>query len=165
MPEPKIGEPPLVLALLDRLTDGEPGVTRDPPTGRAASLRRLKQSVRRDLEDLLNTRSRPFADEGLEELGTSLVGYGLPDLTAADLGRAEARAALARLIEEVIRRYEPRLRAVRVRLSDEDEPIDRTLRFRIEALLLVEPTTEPIRFDSAVIPTTGAVTIRGGADE
>ena len=49
---------PLMPSLLDRLLDDEPNNNQDAPQARHQVLRELKQSVRRDLENLLNTRWR-----------------------------------------------------------------------------------------------------------
>jgi len=51
-------EQPLVPSVLDRLLDDDPGVSREPARNRHQVLRELKQAVRRDLENLLNTRVR-----------------------------------------------------------------------------------------------------------
>ena len=52
---------PLVPSVLDRLLDDEPQNTHETPKSRNQVLRDLKQSVRRDLENLLNTRWRCIA--------------------------------------------------------------------------------------------------------
>jgi type VI secretion system protein ImpF len=39
--------------------------------------------------------------------------------------------------------------------------LDRVLRFRIEALLRVEPTPEPVTFDSVLEPVTGNFELKG----
>jgi type VI secretion system protein ImpF len=49
-------------SVLDRLIDLEPRLSSEPPKSNATSLADLKQSVRRDLEWLLNTRY--FYDPG-----------------------------------------------------------------------------------------------------
>ena len=46
-------------SLLDRLIDEEPGNRGEAPDRRAQSLKELKDSVRRDLEWLLNSRRPP----------------------------------------------------------------------------------------------------------
>ncbi len=67
-------------------------------------------------------------------------------------------------MERVIRQFEPRLTKVTVALLDPGaEPVDRTLRFRIEGLLRVDPAPEPVAFDSAVEPATGNVEVKGAA--
>jgi type VI secretion system protein ImpF len=153
---------PLTPSLLDRLLDDEPDATRDAPKTRSQALRDMKQALRRDLENLLNTRWM-CADvpEDLEELGLSLVNYGIPDITGANLGYANGRASFRQVLERVVRRFEPRFRNVAVEMLDNLEPLDRTLRFRIEALLEVEPAPEPVVFDSVLQPVTGNVEVKG----
>lgn len=153
---------PLLASVLDRLLDDDPTRRRESPKSLSQLLRDLKQSVRRDLENLLNTRWRPAAwPAELAELERSLVNYGIPDITGQDLGSAPGREEFRRAIEAVIRRCEPRFKNVRVEMLDNAEPLDRTLRFRIDALLYAEPAPEPVVFDSAFEPSTGNVEVKG----
>jgi type VI secretion system protein ImpF len=46
-------------------------------------------------------------------------------------------------------------------MLENSNPLDRTLRFRIDALLYAEPAPEPVVFDSAMEPATGNVEIKG----
>ena len=56
-------------SIVDRLLDFEPKISTEAPKSRSQGLRELKQSVRRDLEWLLNTRhSADKVPEGLEEV-------------------------------------------------------------------------------------------------
>ncbi|MBX6369880.1 MAG: type VI secretion system baseplate subunit TssE [Rhodospirillales bacterium] len=153
---------PLVLSLLDRLIDEHPEASRDPPKSRGQHLRELRDSVRRDLENLLNTRQRCRGwPEGCDELSLSTVNYGIPDLTGADLASAERREEFRATIEEVIRRFEPRFVRVHVSMLDNTEPTDRTLRFRIEALIYADPAPEPLVFDSYLDPASRGVAVLG----
>lgn len=152
---------PVNQSVLDRLLDDAPGVSTEPAPAAHQSIRAMQRAVRRDLEALLNTRYRCVsAPAGLKELETSLVSYGLPDLTGHDLATAGARTQLARTMESTIRRFEPRFKSVRVSLLDNAEPLDRTLRFRIDAVLYAEPLPAPVVFDSTVEPVTGSVTVK-----
>jgi type VI secretion system protein ImpF len=151
---------PLVLSLLDRLIDDNPDQSRDPPKSRGQHLRELRDSVRRDLENLLNARQRCRSwPEGCDELELSAVNYGIPDFTGADLASAERRDEFRGTIEDVIRRYEPRFVSVNVILLDNSEPTDRTLRFRIEALIYADPAPEPLVFDSYLEPASRGVAV------
>ena len=153
---------PLVPSLLDRLLSDEPDVKRELSKPRHQVLRELKESVRRDLENLLNTRWRCVSwPPDLDQLEQSLVNYGIPDFTGANLGASGNREEFRRIIEKVIRTYEPRFKTVRVHLLDNAEPLDRTLRFRIEALLHVEPAPEPVTFDSTLEPATANFKVKG----
>jgi type VI secretion system protein ImpF len=153
---------PLLPSVLDRLLDDDPAVTREPTRSRTQVLRELKQSVRRDLENLLNTRRQPRPlPDGLDELERSLVAYGVPDVTGTTFGSAEGAERFRMLVEEVIARWEPRFKTVRVALAGGDDRTDRTLRFRIDALLRTDPAPEPVTFDSTFEPATGSVEVRG----
>lgn len=153
---------PLLISLIDRLIDTEPDKSVETPKARVQVLRELKQSVRRDLENLLNTRRRCVGwPLQLNELDQSLVNYGIPDFTGLHLGTSRLRDDFCRAIEQTIRRFEPRFKTVRVELLSNAEPEDQTLRFRIDALLYADPAPEPVIFDSALEPNTGIFEVRG----
>jgi type VI secretion system protein ImpF len=153
---------PLVPSVLDRLLDDDPGVSREPPASQHQVLRELKQSVRRDLENLLNTRVRPLTwPPHLQELEQSLLNYGLPDFTGTSLSSNRDREEFCRMVEAVLRQFEPRLQRVSVQPLSNAEPLDRTFRLRIDALLRAEPAPEPVQFESVVRPVTGDFEVRG----
>lgn len=137
-------------SILDRLLDYEPGESREAAKSRSNSVRELRQAVRRDLEWLLNTRSLLHRDDGgLEESRRSVAFFGLPDFTGVTAQSPLEQKRLIESLETAIRNFEPRFLNVKVIL----EPLnvlDRQLRFRIEAQLDVEPTPEPIAFDSVL---------------
>ena len=60
---------------------------------------------------------------------------------------------------DAIRVFEPRLTAVAVSLVDEPDSLERMLRFRIEATLLLEAETEVVTFDSRVETATRVVLV------
>jgi type VI secretion system protein ImpF len=155
---------PLLPSLLDRLLDEQPTETRETPQTRSQVLRQLKQSLRRDLENLLNTRRMCATwPENLSQLEFSLVSYGLPDISGAKLGSAQNRQEFQEIVERVIRHFEPRFKSVSVEMLEQAEPLDRILRFRIDALLYAEPAPEPVIFDSALEPVTGSVKVKGAS--
>lgn len=145
----------LIPSVFDRLLDDEPNISRETAHSRRQVLRQLKQSVGRDLENLLNTR-QCWGEwpESLEELPESLVNYGIPDFTGMNMSIPSERERLRGIIERVILRFEPRFKSVRVQLLKNTEAFDRTLQFRIEGMLHVEPAPEPVIFDSQLEPTT-----------
>src|SRR5258708_4554911 len=127
-------EQPLIPSLLDRLLDDEPEVKREAARSRSQVLRELKQAVRRDLEDLLNTRRAPVPwPPELEELARSLASAGIPDFAGTRVAGTAAREEFRVALERVILDHEPRFQSVHVHLLDNSEPMDRTLRFRIDA--------------------------------
>jgi type VI secretion system protein ImpF len=137
-------------SILDRLIDLDPDVSREPVPFRLQDIRQVKTSVVRDLENLLNTKwlvaEPPGAFRNLRE---SLWLYGLRDFSADNPKAPAVRQQLRREIERTISRFEPRLRSVSVQLDAESEK-ERTLRFRISAMLIVEPLSEPVTFDTVL---------------
>ncbi len=132
---------------------------RDMPT---YTVSQLKNHVSRDLAALLNTRQElPEAlSPQFKELSAALLTYGLPDFTALSLVSTEDRKRIRRGVEQAIATFEPRLRSVRVTLEP-PQKFDQVLRFRIEALLRVDPAPEPVTFDAVLHMSTHEYSIRG----
>ena len=149
---------PILTSILDRLLNDEPANHQsDPPKSHNQVLRELRASVRRDLENLLNTRKRCTKwSPDLRELEVSLVNYGIPDFCGENMG-GEDSDELLKSVQTTIQIFEPRLKKVRVTAIEKDdgESIDRTLRFRIQAVLFVEPIQDAVSFDSALEIATG----------
>jgi type VI secretion system protein ImpF len=162
MPRPD-SEQPLVPSLVDRLIDLEPRISAEPAVSRSRSLVQVKEAVKRDLEWLLNSRQTPGASTGLPHLDASVWTYGLPDLSTSSLLSAGDRERLRLAIEAAIKRFEPRLEHVEV-TSMEARALDRSIRFRIDALLRVHPAPEPVTFDSTFQLTTKAFLVRGDGE-
>jgi type VI secretion system protein ImpF len=155
---------PLVPSIFDRLLDDEPANSRETAPSRQQVLRQLKQSVGRDLENLLNTRQRWGEwPAPLEELERSLVNYGIPDFTGVNMSLPSERERLRATIERVIQAFEPRFKTVRVKLQDNSEAFDRSLRFRIDGVLQVDPAPEPVIFDSQLEPTTSTFQVKSAS--
>jgi type VI secretion system protein ImpF len=153
-------ESPIEMSLLDRLLDDEPASTRDPPRTRYQALEGFRDALRRDLEALLNTRACNVTwSAALWELDTSILNYGVLTVTSAELSTEDNRERLRSAVERAIRRFEPRFLRVNVTLVDDPERIDRTLRFRIEALAQAKPAPEPLIFDSVLDPSTQGMTV------
>jgi len=135
-------------SLIDRLIDFEPKQSKEPPKSRSTSLRELKQSVRRDLEWLLNTRCHTIDfDDKLEEVKKSVLYYGLPDFTGVSIKNHNEQKRLTQAIEAAIKYFEPRFINLKVSLEPFNNT-DRQLKFKIEASLDIEPTPEPVAFDT-----------------
>jgi type VI secretion system protein ImpF len=155
----------IIPSVLDRLLDDAPGVSQEPASARAHSIRELEKVVARDLEALLNTRQETLEALPPEfaEVNRSLIAYGLPDFSAFSLDSDSDRNQVRRAVEHAIVTSEPRLDRVRVTL-DLTRNHDRGLRFRIDALLRVEPAPEPVRFDAVLQLHTQQYVVKGQAD-
>jgi type VI secretion system protein ImpF len=126
----------------------EPGVSREPVQHRLFDITRIKAMVVRDLENLLNTRRQILpVPASYKEVNNSVFMYGVGDFTSENPRSPSVRRRLRQDIEKTISRFEPRLKNVTVRL-EEDVEAGRNLRFRISGLLVVEPETEPVTFDT-----------------
>ena len=146
---------PLIPSIVDRLIDFEPEKSQETEKSRSQVIKELRESVRRDLENLLNTRL-PCME--LSEDNTVLDGtaayYGIPDFSGANLQSGEGRERFRLTIENAIKHNETRFKTVSVELLDDVDDLDRSLHFRIDALLNVEPAVKPIVFDSSLEPVT-----------
>jgi type VI secretion system protein ImpF len=137
-------------SVLDRLLDFEPKSSTESPKSRSRSLAELKQSVRRDLEWLLNSRQYlGYVDENLEEVNKSVAVYGLPDFTGISAKSHLEMKRLTKSVENALKIFEPRFLDLKVTLEPVNN-IDRLLKFRIEAQLNIEPSPEPIAFDTVL---------------
>ncbi|HWN43458.1 MAG TPA: type VI secretion system baseplate subunit TssE [Thermoanaerobaculia bacterium] len=147
--------------LFDRLVDRAPKLRHEVRPARTLDRRGLRESVRRELERLLNTRC-PFPAHRLADRPRSVIDYGLPELTGFSAHRIEDRDRLAELIRRAIEAFEPRLADVRVRL--EPVPGDSlSLAGHIEAVFQGDSVTEPVSFHTVVETRSGKVEVHGGA--
>ncbi|HMD39844.1 MAG TPA: type VI secretion system baseplate subunit TssE [Candidatus Acidoferrum sp.] len=152
---------PLRLPLLDRLLDDEPKVKTEAPLTRTASLARLKVAVRRDLENLLNTRrTADIIPEGSVEVLRSVYCYGLPDITSLPANFLYERSKLLQAIETAVKTFEGRLDGVRVSLVPVGG-VERVLRFAIDGMLRIDPLPEHVVYDASMELTSLEVQISG----
>lgn len=162
MPDPQVN---LLPSVLDRLIDEDPDTLQDAPRGRSEQLFALRNAVRRDLEALLNSHCRCLsAPPELTELKQSVVEYGVRDFLAEYAGGLEFRESFRGALQDTIRRFEPRFIKVEVTLRDDGDRLDRTLRFRIDALMYAEPAPEPVSFDSTLDPSSQTFSVTGFSD-
>lgn len=147
-------------SLLDRLIDYDPELSQDAARSNIARLQDLKLSVRRNLEALLNTR-RPYQtwSASSAELPRSMLAYGVPDVSDSAADLMTTRERLRAAVEQALRTFEPRLKAVRVSIARSEQESDRTLRFRIEAVIRRGGILDPIAFESVLQPASGAFDI------
>ncbi len=148
-------------SLLDRLFDDAPYNESEHNPGNHQILKQLRNSIRRDLELLLNTRfylSKP-SDE-FPELDISLLNYGLPDLATVNIIDIEKRNEFSRQFEQTLKYFEPRFKSVKVSFINNSNTADRTLRFRIDAIIYADPLPEVVVFDSILESATRTVSVK-----
>jgi len=146
----------VTLSILDRLIDSDPKLSSEVPFTRAHSLRLLKDALRRDLEWLLNTRKIAVPpEEALKELNRSVYVFGLPDFSGYKMASSADQARFLKLLQGVVKLFEPRLANIRVMPLEGSLLHTRTLRLRIDGLLRIDPAPEHVSFDTVLELTSG----------
>lgn len=130
-------------ALLDRLTDDEPEKREESREKRVLNMRRLRESVLRDVSWLLNTTNLEAVEdlEELPEVSRSVLNFGMPDLAGTVAESTDVRE-LQRKLRQVIWDFEPRIQrdSVIVRVNASDQRTDRdAMTFEIEGDLWAQP--------------------------
>jgi len=127
---------------------------------RREAINRHKDSVKRDLEWLLNTRQ--VVDDRLPsypEISRSVYAYGLPDITSINVGAIHDQNELLRRMERCIEFFDKRLTKTEITL----EPmagLNRVLRFSISGLVLMDPAPEEIVIDTILDPSSGEYEVK-----
>jgi type VI secretion system protein ImpF len=147
-------------SVLDRLLDNDPGNTLDRDSEQHQKLKQLRDSVRRDLENMLNTRIRVL-EPGREhpQLQKSLLNYGLPDLATINIFDKTKRQEFINHLETLLTEFEPRFKSVKINFLENTNTADKTLRFKIDAVLYADPSPEVVVFDSTLEPVTRIVNV------
>lgn len=154
---------PITLSVLDRLLDDEPKSRVEAPLTHSRSLAQLKVAIRRDLENLLNTRcTHEPPPESRPESLRSVYIYGVPDITEIGENFLYEKDRLLAEIERAVRLFEPRLSAVKVSILPAVGNT-RVLRFVIEGMLRIDPAPEHVVFDAALELTSGEYQLMGDA--
>jgi type VI secretion system protein ImpF len=150
----------IIPSILDRLIDNDPDLSKETAQDRYLDIRQIKAQVVRDLENLLNTRRHIFdPPDEFREVNESLFTYGVNDFTSQNPGNISVRKSIKQDMEKVIARFEPRLKNVSVVV--EGDSMINSLRFRINAMLVVEPESEPVSFDTFFDVNRGEYTVKG----
>ena len=150
----------LVVPFLDNLIDYNPEQKQSIPDESTHLLQQFKESIRRDLEQLLNTRHRcqSLPSELKYSLGSTL-NYGIPDLSSINLIDPTSRVKFCRQLEEVIRQFEPRFKSVKVIADDMLTIHSEEFRFSVEALVEAKPAPILMVFDSTLEPISTHVQV------
>ena len=143
----------MIASLVDRLSNAD-----DPRTAVA----RLRESLRRDLEAMLNSRRHLLSwPEELDQLDRSLINYGLDDLVHESIGADEFRERFTDDVERLVRRLEPRIARCEVTILPNKDELDRTLRLRIAGLVTLDGERQELTFDSHLDPVRSYLVMRG----
>jgi type VI secretion system protein ImpF len=113
-----------------------------------------RDSITRDLEALLNTRSalQPTALDGYPEVSGSIVNYGLIDFAGMCMTSDVDQKRICAAVRTAIERHEPRLHKVTATLQPRKGAINR-VDFVITAELKSALATEPMEFNAVFQPS------------
>jgi type VI secretion system protein ImpF len=113
-----------------------------------------KESITRDLEALLNTRSAllPDALADYPEVGGSIVNYGLIDFAGMCMTSDTDQKRICTAVQLAIERHEPRLHRVTATLQPRKGAINR-VDFVITAELKNAPVADPMQFNAVFQPS------------
>lgn len=150
-------------SLLDRLTDDAPERKEEPREQRVLSPRRLKASVIRDLEWLLNTCDLASVQDlgPYPQVASSVVNFGMPDLAGRNLSSLDV-LTLERELRQAILRFEPRIlrQSLSIRaVIDEQQMNPNAIRFDIEGELWGSPMPQRLYLKTNVDLEDGAIQV------
>lgn len=148
-------------SILDRLTETGSAPNANRSIHAYEVVRRLKESLRRDLTALLNTRRAEHDfDPGFEQASNSLLTFGVIDFTSYNLNSSADQERARQSIERAIRQFEPRLTGVTVSL-EQPEPLHPVLALRVEAILQTGRISESVAFEAALHRASRRVVFSG----
>jgi len=139
--------------LFDRLVDLDPDTAAEPLPLRVFKRQELRESVRREVGRLLNTRCSIPAHRFDDRVRTVL-DYGVPDVSSLSPQSPTDQRLLARILSQAIETFEPRLRNVQV-TAERFVDSHKALLVRIDAQLVVETITEPVSFPVLIRNSNG----------
>lgn len=155
-------------ALLDRLTDDEPGNNAREDQHRVMSKAELRQAVLRDLGALFNAvQPREKELGGYPLVVDSVLNFGLPSLAGQLVSRLDVRVIEA-AIRRAIERFEPRILAdetLQVSAVEASSVLDthNVIEFEIRGRLWAQPVPLEILLRTQLDLEAGQVDVRDAA--
>lgn len=149
--------------LLDRLTDNDPRNSKESRDDRVLSVERLKDSVLRDLEWLLNTENLASGVDldAYPQIASSVLNFGRPALS----GKAGSSIDLNQLqqqIRQAIIDFEPRIvaKTLSIRVVRNDELLsNNSLSFEIQGQLWAQPLPLTLFLRTEVDLESGVISV------
>lgn len=139
--------------LFDRLLEISDEAATSPSCHGVLDRNALRNSIAKELEQLLNTRSHTIAPT-VRSLGASVFDYGLPPFSHFSSASVSDLAQFSEILAKTIQQFEPRLESVHVKLTSHAKH-PRSAVGSIDAFLRLESISEPVSFPLFVDPVTG----------
>ena len=134
--------------LFDRLVDYASTEPTEVRPLRILTMEELRESVRRELDRLLNSRCT-LREEELQGRRLTVLEYGLPDYSGWYTRDPNAQKRLAALVKRTVEAYEPRLSDVEVRVDDAPQN-ERRLRVFVAGNIRIGDVVEAVSFPLAL---------------
>ena len=147
-------------SLLDRLADDEPTQTIESREQRILSFSKLKKSVIRDLDWLLNTGCLETTQDlsAYPHVRQSVLNFGLPDLTGTTISNAD-QTTLERFLRQAILAFEPRILKHSLKIRTKTTGEHNTIIFEIEGELWAQPLPEHLYLRTILDLELGSVEV------
>lgn len=150
-------------SLLDRLSDDEPYKMVESRDKRVLSFQKLKRSVVRDIEWLLNAGCLECTQDLTDypHVRNSVLNYGIPDLTGTTASNLDP-SNLERILRKRVLDFEPRLlpRSLKIRVTNKEEY--NTIIIEIEGELWSQPVPERLYLKTILDLELGDFKIKTG---
>ena len=148
-------------SLLDRLADDEPTQTIESREQRILSFSKLKKSVIRDLDWLLNTGCLETTQDlsAYPHVRQSVLNFGLPDLTGTTISNAD-QTTLERFLRQAILAFEPRILKHSLKIRTKTTGEHNTIIFEIEGELWAQPLPEHLYLRTILDLELGSVEVQ-----
>jgi type VI secretion system protein ImpF len=149
--------------LLDRLFDDEPRRRSESREEKIISVKRFREGVKRDIEWLLNSKSRFYdLDDIQSEVRTSVLNYGIRDFTGLSSENLSLRT-LENVIYDSLVIYEPRLISdeLVVKAVGSSSALSQinALSFEISGKIWAEPLPQDFILRTEVLLDTGLISV------
>jgi len=154
-------------ALLDRLTDDEPGSKVESAEARVINRQRLREMVLRDLGWLFNS-TRPDGEidwETAPDAERSVINFGLPPMSGRSASAVDP-AELQMRVREAIIRHEPRILpdtlVVEAVIKEEQLDHHNQIGIRITGQMWAQPVPLELMLHTDIDLETGRVAVHEG---
>jgi len=149
-------------SLLDRLCDDESANTQESREQRVLSIRRLRQSVLRDIAWLLNAVSLESVQslDKYPEAAKSVINFGIPDLSGHNLSHNDI-GLIEKRIRKAILNFEPRIlpNTLNIKVISTDSYNHNAMNFDIEGDLWMQPVPLRLYLKTQLDLETGSVMV------
>jgi type VI secretion system protein ImpF len=148
-------------SLLDRLADDAPDQKVESREQRVLSFGKLKQSVVRDLQWLLNAGRLESTQDlsAFPQVKQSVLNYGIPDFTGTTAGNTDP-VVLERILRQAILDFEPRILRPSLKVRAKAAGEHNTIIFEIEGELWSQPLPERLYLKTILDLELGSIEVK-----